>query len=192
MQCVGEWSFLEPLLQGVVFKREDNSLSPEAQPPSGAEQKCAARTDTVAKQTVVLCRGWGVLSAQTRRPPPLEEVGLGGSSQSSLSQTQSLAMCQLKSLLKTRILATCWFCKHPVTFIYSPVIRSFQDFNKFVSFHARRPVFLVSLELWLRLSHGAEGILSEGSGAGAKTGPWYRFGICLLSLVFFQTTEPWK
>lgn len=121
MQCVGEWSFLEPLLQGVVFKREDNSLSPEAQPPSGAEQKCAARTDTVAKQTVVLCRGWGVLSAKTRRPPPLEEVGLGGSSQSSLSQTQSLAMCQLKSLLKTRILATCWFCKHPVTFILSMV-----------------------------------------------------------------------
>lgn len=192
MQCVGEWSFLEPLLQGVVFKREDNSLSPEAQPPSGAGQKCAPRTDTVAKQTVVLCRGWGVSVSPDQETSPTAGGWAGGSSQSNLSQTQSLAMCQLKSFLKTRILATCWFCKHPVTFIYSPVIRSFQDFNKFVSFHARRPVFLVSLGLWLRLSHGAEGILSEGSGAGAKTGPWYQFGICLLSLVFFQTTEPWK
>lgn len=33
-----------------------------------------------------------------------------------------------------------------MTFIYSLVIRSFQDVNKFVSFSARRPEFLVSLE----------------------------------------------
>lgn len=86
------------------------------------------------------------LPAQTWRSPQLEEAGLGGSLESSQSQTQSLAVRKSKSFLKTRTLATCWFCKCPVTFIYSLVIRSFQDFNKFVSFSAGRPVFLGSLE----------------------------------------------
>lgn len=58
LECnvLGEWSFPEPRLQGVVSNCENNSPS-EAQPPSGAEQNCASQTDTVAKQTVVLCRG---------------------------------------------------------------------------------------------------------------------------------------
>lgn len=105
-------------------------------------------TDIFAKQTVILCRGMGWDESAS----PDWEVSLtrggwaGGFLESSLSQTQSLAVCKSKSFLKTRTLATCWFCKCPVTFVYSLVIRSFQDFNKFASFSAGRPVFLVSLE----------------------------------------------
>lgn len=81
---------------------------------------------------------------QGRGVVPLEEAGLGVLPTQSVSDTK-LDHVKVKIIPENRILATCWFCKHPVTFIYSLVIRSFQDFNKFVSFSARRLVFLVSL-----------------------------------------------
>lgn len=142
--CWGSEAFWSSFLQGAASKCENSSPSPEAQPSSGAEQDCAPWTDTIAKQTVVLCRVWGGSAHPHQDLPHWRRLGWG-SSQSNLSQTLSLAICKLKSFPKAGILATCWFCKHPVTFIYSLVICSFQDFNKFVSFSARRPVFLVSL-----------------------------------------------
>lgn len=72
MQCVEEVELLESLLQGVFFKCEGSTgvlchcphphpplpiPSPKAQPISGAGQSCAPRTDTIAKQIVILSRG---------------------------------------------------------------------------------------------------------------------------------------
>lgn len=120
-------------------------------------------TDIIAKQTVTLCRrmGWDESASPDLEVSPTRGGWAGGSSESSQSQTQSLAVRKSKSFLKTRTLATCWFCNCPVTFIYSLVIRSFQDFNKFVSFSAEGLCFWGAWRVQPRASAVEDRMASE-------------------------------